>query len=226
MSYSNTDILFASLVGSKVSIPRFNAVQNELTKHVLPPIPFLPLKKETRIDGVDENFEIDLWKADAPTPKEQQFFPLTFIREQNNKEIRFTLPYEPMINISGKNTIIRRNVAKAKSTSVDGISLGGSIKERWNQADYEITITGVLIGSLLTGSVKECYPISDFEKLRDFMIASKSIRVLCEPLQLLGINQIVIEDFSFPFTKGENVQAYEIKAYSDFDYKLLLDIND
>lgn len=235
MAYNNTDILFASLVGSKVSVPRFNTVQNELMKHVLPPIPFLPLKREISIDEVDDDFELrhegfatsksdfnaDLWKADAPTSK--QFFPFWFVDEKGNK---WLLPYEPMISISGKNTIIRRNVAKAKSTNVDGISLGGSIKERWNQADYEITITGVLIGSLLTGSVKECYPISDFEKLRNFMIAPKSLKVFCEPLQLLGINQIVIEDFSFPFTKGENVQAYEIKAYSDFDYKLLLDIND
>jgi len=237
MPYNNTDILFASLVGSKVSIPRFNAVQNELMKHVLPPIPFLPLKNEIDIAKVDDTYEtnteslknesgtfnIDLWKADQPTPEDQQFFPFTFVGKDGQK---YLLPYEPMISISGKNTIIRRNVAKAKSTNVDGISLGGSIKERWNQADYEITITGVLIGSLLTGSIKECYPISDFEKLRDFMIAPKSIKVFCEPLQLLGINQIVIEDFSFPFTKGENVQAYEIKAYSDFDYKLLLDIND
>lgn len=237
MAYNNTDILFASLVGSKVNIPRFNAVQNELMKHVLPPIPFLPLKNEVNIDEVDQtyetnsellkqetsNFNIDLWKADQPTPEDQQFFPFWFLDEKGNK---WLLPYEPMITISGKNTIVRRNVAKAKSTTIKGISLGGSIKERWNQADYEITITGVLIGSLLTGSVKECYPISDFEKLRDFMTTPKSLKVFCEPLQLLGINQIVIEDFSFPFTKGENVQAYEIKAYSDFDYKLLLDIND
>ena len=222
MGYNNTDILFASLVGSKLSIPRFSAVQNELMKHVLPPIPFLPIKYEDTIEAISSD-KGELWKSDAPTPKAQQFFPFSFVSEDGQS---YTLPYEPMISISGKNTIIRRNVAKAKSTNANGISLGGSIKERWNQADYEITITGVLIGSLLTGSVKECYPISDFEKLRNFMTAPKSLKVRCEPLQLLGINQIVIEDFSFPFTKGENVQAYEIKAYSDFDYKLLLDIND
>ena len=237
MAYNNTDILFASLVGSKVSIPRFNAVQNELMKHVLPPIPFLPIKNEVNIDSVDDDFELreenfaasksdfssDLWRADAPTPTDRQFFPLSFEGKDGQT---YTLPYEPMISISGKNTIIRRNVAKAKSTTIDGKSLGGSIKERWTQEDYEITITGVLIGSLLTGSVNECYPIKDFEKLRDFMTAPKSLKVFCELLQLLGINKIVIEDFSFPFTKGENVQAYEIKAYSDYDYKLLLDIND
>ena len=50
--------------------------------------------------------------------------------------------------------------------------------------------------------------------------------VYCEPLQLLGINRIVIEEMSFPFTKGENVQAYEISALSDFDFNLLLEEKD
>jgi len=218
MSYSNTDILFASLVGSKVSIPRFTIVQNELTKHVLPPIPFLPFKNETGIAKADGGHDgsVSLWEADAPLPAEQQFFPFSFVGEDG---VPYLLPYEPMISISGGNTIVRRNVAKANG-------LVGSIKERWNQKDYEITITGVLIGSLLTGSVSECYPISDFKKLKDFMTTPKALKIYCDPLQLLGINRIVIEDFTFPFTKGENVQAYEIKAYSDFAYNLLIDIND
>ena len=31
---------------------------------------------------------------------------------------------------------------------------------------------------------------------------------------------------NFPFTKGENVQAYEISVKSDFDYNLLLEEED
>lgn len=219
MEYNNTDILYASLVGSKLS-SRFGVVQDELMKDVLPPIPFLPFKESTEIKEAESDYDAELWQADKPTPKEEQFFPLTF--EIDGQQ--YLLPYEPMISINGKNTIIRRKIAKAKTKGGDKI--GGSVKERWSQDDYEITITGVLIGSLITGSVKECFPISDFVKLKDIMTAPKSLVVYCEPLNLLGINKIVIEDFSFPFTKGENVQAYEIKAYSDHDYKLLLDIND
>ncbi|MDB4157974.1 DUF6046 domain-containing protein [bacterium] len=230
MKLNQTDILFASLVGSKVTeaIPRFEAIQNELAKHVLPPIPFLPLRNKEKIEQSEGGYDGDLWTADAPTPKDQQFFPLTLIVEVetngSTKQQRFLLPYEPMINISGKNTIIRRNVAKMKQNN--GVSIGGSIKERWTQEDYEITITGALIGSILKGSTEDCYPKDDFQSLLIYLTAAKRIAVECEALQLLGINHIVIEDFSFPFTKGENVQAYEIKAYSDFDYKLLLDIND
>jgi len=219
MKLNQQDILYASLLGSQVtkSIPRFTAVQNQLMKHVLPPINFLPLQSQNvAVKEVSGDVRGNLWQADAPTPEDGQFFPLSFVADDG---VKYLLPYEPLVSIIGKNTIVRRNVAKANGVI-------GSVKERWNQADYEITITGALVGSIITGSVEDCYPRADFERLRDYMTTAQALTVYCEPLQLLGISKIVIEDFSFPFTKGENVQAYEIKAYSDFAYNLLLDIND
>ena len=50
------------------------------------------------------------------------------------------LPFDPVISVTGKNIIIRRNVLKADSNR------RGSIKEIWSQDDYEINIAGVLIG--------------------------------------------------------------------------------
>lgn len=224
MALDNRDILFASLVGSKVAeqVPRFTTVQNELMKHVLPPIPFLPLQNETGVKSGNVFIDGNVWTADGTTAYDDQYFPLTFINP--NDGIHYLLPYEPLINISGRNNIIKRNVAKMKP--VNGTELIGSIKERWSQGDYEITITGFLMGSIMTGRTEDCFPRDDFQFLKEIITAPNSIKVLCEPLQLLGIDNIVVEDFSFPFTKGENVQAYEIKALSDFDYKLLLDIND
>lgn len=219
MKLNQQDILYASLLGSQVtkSLSRFTAVQNELMKHVLPPINFLPLmNREIGLSDGPLIITDDLWKADGPTAEDRQFFPFSFAGDDG---VKYLLPYEPLVSISGKNILVRRNVAKASGVI-------GSVKERWNQADYEITITGVLMGSIITGNVDDCYPREDFERLRDYMTKAKALTVYCEPLQLLGINKIAIEDFSFPFTKGENVQAYEIKAYSDFSYGLLLDIND
>jgi len=224
MKFNDTDILFASLVGSKVieQIPRFSAVQNELMKHVLPPFNILPVQTDQiNVDAVKGEVAPNLWQADAPTAEADQFFPLSLSIDRKDW---FLLPYEPLITINGKNEIIRRKVAK--SASDDDVVRSGTIKERWNQDDYEITITGVLIGSLMNGTMGDCFPKDDFIKLKKFLTSADSIQVKCAPLELLGISQIVIEDFSFPFTKGENVQAYEIKAYSDYDYKLLLDIND
>ncbi|MBK5213638.1 MAG: hypothetical protein JJE55_08270 [Flavobacteriaceae bacterium] len=223
MAFENTDILFAALVGSRFGgdPAKFKIIQDEMAKHVKFPTPFLPFHVPTFVYPVAGEEREDNNRATPPRPEAEQFFPFTFSGDDGE---RYLLPYEPMINISGRNVIVRRDIAKAKTES--GTELGGTVKERWTRGDYEITITGALHGSLLTGSVEDCFPREDFEKLRDYMTSAKSLTVYCEPLQLLGIDQIVIEDFSWPFTKGENVQAYEIKAYSDYDYKLLLDIND
>jgi hypothetical protein len=219
---NNTDILFASLVGSKIveMVPRLTSVQNELMKHVLPPLPFLPFRNEEGVIAVSADEYTNLWNADTPLSEEQQFFPLSLSIDQG--KTYFRLPYEPLISISGKNVIAKRRVAKWNAANSK--QLTGTIKERWSQDDYDITITGVLIGSLLRGNVEDCFPRADFEKLKKVLTHAKEIKVNCAPLELLGINSIVIDDFSLPFTKGENVQAYEIKASSDFSYNLLMQI--
>lgn len=218
----NTDILFASLVGSKIveMVPRLTTVQNELMKHVLPPLPFLPFRNEEGVIAVTQEEYTNLWEADAPLSEEQQFFPLSLSIDQG--KTYFRLPYEPLISISGKNVIAKRRVAKWNAENSK--QLTGTIKERWSQDDYEITITGVLMGSLERGNMEDCFPRADFEKLKKVLTHAKEIKVNCAPFELLGINSIVIDDFSLPFTKGENVQAYEIKACSDFSYNLLMEI--
>jgi len=224
MTFSNNNILFASLLGSKVAqqIPRLESVQNELGKRVLPPIPFLPVRNKPVIAGYSNDNEItseSLWRADNPRSQEEQFFPLLFIGDGGQK---YLLPYEPMISISSKNNIVKRTVSK----SGDDIKRQGTVKERWSRDDYEIKITGVLIGSILRGDVGQCYPKEDFLKLKELLESRRVWGVQCEPLQLLGINKIVVENMSFPFTKGENVQAYDIAVSSDFDFDLLLEEKD
>lgn len=222
MSFNTSTILLASVVGSKVaeSLPRLSMVQNELRKHVLPPIPFLPKTNETGVPATSSvNLNARIWQADAPNVS-GQFFPLSFRRkldEATSSEPWYTFPYEPLISISGKNNIVKRNVAKATGFI-------GTVKERFSQDDYSVTITGSLIGLQLMGTYDECFPRHDFERLRDYCICPGGIEVRCEPLQLLGINSLVVEDFNFPFTKGENVQAYELQCLSDFTSELLLEI--
>jgi hypothetical protein len=212
-------IIFASLVGSKVaeSLPRFATVQNELSKRVLPvlPIPFFGTNTNSgTIAESTADYQYDRnWQADFGGGS--QFFPLSFKRRGDGLIYKF--PYEPMISISGGNSIATRKVAKAPNFI-------GTVKEHWCQDDYEITITGVAIGALETGSVEECYPIDQFQALKEFCTHPAGIQLYCEPLQLLGINNVVVKSFSFPFTKGENVQAYEIQCLSDFTSELLLEI--
>lgn len=220
IKFTRNESLFASLVGTKVaeSIPRFQAVQNEAMKRVLPKIPFLPIRSETsEIHDSSNSIESSIWRENTPDVA-RQFFPLSF-RRVGTQDPFYTLPYEPLINISGSNEIIKRKPAKAPNFI-------GTIKERWSQNDYEITITGSIFGENMVGNPEDAFPRQDFEKLRDYMIHPQGLEVLCEPLQLLGISAIVVEDFMFPFTKGENVQAYEINAISDFSAEFLLEIQD
>lgn len=217
MKLSNESGLLASLMGNQVAkaIPRYAAIENEIGKHVIPPIRFLPLNtKDVEISNPESNEDqYEIWKGTAPTPEDQQFFPFTFYSE--DEKIQYLLPWEPIINIEGGNIIAKRNVAKG------GQNQFGSIKERWATDDYHITITGALYGDRLLGKSDVTYPREDMERLRSYLLRRNAIRITCEPLQILGINKIVIESMSFPFTKGENVQAYEIKALSDSDYKLI-----
>lgn len=212
----NQDILFASLMGAnKVGeIQRLNAVQSELSRHVLPAIPFLPLKNETGITPAKFDGSFNNWLANEPLSEEQQFFPLSFSFTEDGE--KWTFPYEPMVSISSGNNIIKRNVAK------QGEKMIGTIKERWSRKDFEITITGALIGSLMKGKPEDCYPVDQMIDLFEFLKHSKEVFVYSFPLEKLGITKLVIEDYSFPFTKGENVQAYDIKTLSDFGYNLLI----
>lgn len=218
MALDNQDLIFASLMGSRAVnlIQNANILNNELANHVLPVIPFLPLKNENNVSsnkGRAINLE-DNWTTRDAVEEQRQFFPLSFSFKENGQKWLF--PYEPMMNISSGNSVVKRNVAK------QGNKLTGTIKERWSQKDFDITITGVLIGSIMQGKPEDCFPREHFIKLFEFLKHSKEIFIYSYPLELLGITKIVVEDYSFPFTKGENVQAYELKLTSDYSYELLI----
>ena len=121
------------------------------------------------------------------------------------------LPLEPMISLTGRHVIKRRQVNKGL--------IRGSIKERWAQDDYEVTIEGVLIGT------DGRYPEADVARLKNFCEAA-SVTALSPLLEVFGISRLVIESWEMPFTAGAANQNYTIKAYSDDIYKLLLSSNE
>lgn len=124
------------------------------------------------------------------------------------------LPMEPIITVNGKNNIIRRDILKV----LDGDNQRrGSVKELWNQGDYEVNISGVFCS--FNGEL----PDEDISKFRALCEARETIDVKSELLIKFGITRIAIEDFQFPFTKGMENQIFSIKAYSDnFDVDKLL----
>ncbi len=131
-------------------------------------------------------------------------FPLYFKVEGGEW---WLLPYEPQITLQGTNIIVKKQVSKG--------SVRGTIKERWSQGDYQVNISGILIGK--HGE----YPGADVKLLRAFCEAGR-VLVKSPLLEIFSINQVVIESWSMPFTAGVANQAYTISALSDDIYKLLL----
>ena len=127
---TNKDLIFASLMGSNnvQMYQRAQVVQNELATHVLPTIPFVPVKdNQTDVQKVGTpNFKFNEFSESIP--EAQQFFPLSFSFTSDGQKWLF--PFEPMINVSSGNNIIKRNVAK------QGENLIGTIKERWSRKDF------------------------------------------------------------------------------------------
>ena len=90
----------------------------------------------------------------------------------------------------------------------------GTIKERWAQGDYQVNISGILMG-------ENGYPEADVKRLRQFCEASR-VLVKSPLLEMFSINQIVVESWSIPHTSGRSNQAFTISALSDDIYRLLL----
>lgn len=136
--------------------------------------------------------------------------PLSFRLDKAGAQ-DWLFPYEPMISIVGKNIISKRHVSKGR--------IRGSIKERWTQDDYNVTIEGILMSQ--DGS----YPKEDVARLREFCEASQVIAT-SPLLELFGISRLVIEDWDIPHTSGQENQNYSLSCVSDDIYKLLLSRSD
>lgn len=182
---------------------------------VLPPLPPYPRGAKVDIEpgpGYDSGMNLL-----APERVEQTQFgtPQTMplrMKLTNGSEDWWLLPVEPLITINGKNVLVKRNVAKSQ--------FRGTIKERWMQDDYSISIQG-----LFTRQDSYEFPAEDLRRLRMLCEARDTIDVLCPIFEELKISRVVIESYDFPLTKGEENQNWTIQALSDDDWSLLLDID-
>jgi hypothetical protein len=212
---NDKDILLASMLGNKVmeQLPRFELVQNEIAKRPLPRINVFPLRQnELTLQSAIDNPQsaIKNWQHSNLS---FSFLPLTLTAS----DTKFTFNPEPLISLKMSNEIVKRSPAKAK----DFI---GTIKEYWSQSDYEILITGFLFGINERGDFQESYPIDQVKSLVKLAQSKDGVGVQNEFLNALDITRLVIEDIDFPFTVGENVQAFEMTCLSDFTETILLEL--
>lgn len=178
-------------------------------------VPPYMLFRGTAVAGVDSD-DYDTVRSMADSELEETVrtnalgvpmqLPMRLRLEESGAE-EWLVPMEPMVSLTGQNIITRRHVNKGR--------VRGSIKERWAQDDYSITVEGVLMG--LDGK----YPEEDVARLRTFCEAAH-VEVLNPLLETFGISHMVIESWDVPFTSGTANQNYTLKARSDDIYKLLL----
>lgn len=191
-----------------------------LDGRVLPPMPIFPVGKSQSLDnpkGFDEVYNVDIQEAEGELQYSIFGSPMCFpvaLKLAKADSDWWWLPIEPIITISGSNTVVKRSVAKVSNSNY---KRRGTIKELWSTDDYKIEIAG-----LLSKFDEWQYPTDDVRKMRELLEARSAISIKCELLEIFGIGKIVAESFDFPFTKGEENQAYRISALSDDEWDLLI----
>jgi len=185
----------------------------------------LPKAEEVGINYPSVGFDADVRDSSIPDQVQYTIFgtpmvaPLKFKSSDDNINEWWLFPTEPLITIEGENVLTRRNVAKMPM----GLKRRrGTIKERWMQGDYAITIEGVLVNN----NQNLGFPESDKKKLIEFCESRQAIDVLCPLFETLNIRRIVIDKWSLPFTKGIENQSFRITAFSDDDWDLLIKIKE
>lgn len=189
----------------------YRFILEEMYRQIRRPIPFglfnpeVPAGVEPSMDSIENLTDDQLAELLVTNSKGvPMVFPLYFAVEGGPW---WLLPYEPQVTIQGSNVLVKKQVSKG--------AVRGTIKERWSQGDYRISISGILMGD------GNKYPSDDVKQLRTFCEAGK-VLVKSPQMELFSINQIVVEDWALPFTSGQANQAYTITAVSDDIYKLLL----
>ena len=189
----------------------YRFILEEMYRQIRRPIPFgifnpeVPAGVEPSMDSIENLTDDQLAELLVTNAKGvPMVFPLYLAVEGGPW---WLLPYEPQVTIQGSNVLVKKQVSKG--------AVRGTIKERWSQGDYRISISGILMGE------GNKYPADDVKQLRSFCEAGK-VLVKSPQMELFSINQIVVEDWALPFTAGQANQAYTITAVSDDIYKLLL----
>ena len=140
--------------------------------------------------------------------------PLSLKLKSDPESEWWTLPFDPVMSVSGGNNIVRSNVLKQDNSNNER---RGTIKEVWSQDDYTIQIAG-----LFMGKNDDDIPMDELGKLRNICEARQVIEVECDLLEIFNIHYIATEKFEFAHTNGRQNQQFSITAYSDDDFSLLV----
>lgn len=102
------------------------------------------------------------------------------------------------------------------TTALQGYN--GTVKEYISDGDYQIKIRGAVVDK---NPMR--YPKEQVQNLYEVCKANRAVPVVSQYLQLFGIYDIVIKDFSFPQREGtRNTQFFELDCISDAPIILII----
>lgn len=139
--------------------------------------------------------------------------PMQLWMDTESEASAFELPFDPVISVSGSNSVIKRNVAKKQG--------GGTVKEFWSTDDYSISISG----SITADEQADCDAI--VWRLRQLFTEGRTgLNVACPGLNdAFDVYRMVVESFEFPFTPGIGNQDVTINCLSDEMYDLFIPVS-
>lgn len=131
-----------------------------------------------------------------------------FGEEDNTEKVELEIC---TISLSASKNIVKTKILNQK----------GTIKEIIGQNDYLVAISGVLVGQFGYPTIQDLQrakPIVQMKQLIDISEARISVEVLSKYLNNFGIENLVIESFSFPQNlESSNLQAFTLTCSSDSD---------
>lgn len=111
-----------------------------------------------------------------------------------------------VVNISRTKNIVQ-TVVQGRDTSV---------KEYINSGDWMITVDGIIF------RMGWQYPLEEVVFFNEYMEKNLPLEVTHEILNALGINQVVVTDYTLTKTRHINCQAYSFNCVSDEPLPLML----
>jgi len=167
------------------------------------PTPFKPYKLGERRDMNTGRSE-ELMFSNLNTPV---FADIILVSDAPNFEAKIQL-IAAVIEVS-QAKIIERTTVRGRN---------GTVKEYWSMDDYSVRIRGALIEPR-----PDVYPREQTETLHAVLNAPNSLKVVSRFLQMYGIYEITVKDFTFLPVEGKtNVQFFDIQAYSDEPEELII----
>lgn len=161
----------------------------------------------------------------VPYPKttlqygETRFIVPVSLAKESEPDNAFQLPTDPIVTVSGGNTIAHGNIA-------DG-AIRGTVKEFWSRGNYEIKISGILMSDDGSGEIGEDGKVRMqyyLSRLVELCEARENLIITCPDLnEAFGISRIAVKKVDFQPTDGENNQLFAITADSDDSYNLELE---